>query len=334
MQSSKDSEKKNTQDPFKVPFPLGEIVYQTNTTDPLLLDLNSNSAFIDFVNSVQEAVFNGTRRAKSSKAFSRLYEHNYIDADNNLQIKKYMFYGQSMRPEKLAEQDQSKPKTAPDAEFDALIREAAEYNLLIFTVQDQFHADEVYVAASALFLGSKVPKMKVYLVGLAVFMLVALAVLTLLLVRFIVVNPIEQLTSQISSANISQENRDKFISDILQRAEKKQRRLQKLVREMVELEQAKTRCGCFQRVRLSRQRRGLNELALQIDEVEQLRIMYSQFFRYNSAIQAELELHRNFKRKDIGKVLKKKMYADDGQFGLKEQKMVETMLQSKQAMMY
>jgi hypothetical protein len=176
--------------------------------------------------------------------------------------------------------------------------------------------------------------MKVYLVGLAVFMLVALAVLTLLLVRFIVVNPIEQLTSQISSANISQENRDKFISDILQRAEKKQRRLQKLVRDMVELEQAKTRCGCFRRIRLSRQRRGLNELALQIDEVEQLRIMYSQFFRYNSAIQAELELHRNFKREDIGKVLKKKMYADDGQLGLKEQKMVETMLQSKQAMMY
>ena len=69
---------------------------------------------------------------------------------------------------------------------------------------------------------------------------------------------------------------------------------------------------------MSRQRRGLNELAMQIDEVEQLRIMYSQFFRYNSAIQAELELHRNFKREDIGKVLKKKMYVDDGQFGLKE----------------
>lgn len=57
--------------------------------------------------------------------------------------------------------------------------------------------------------------MKIYLVGLAVFMLIALAVLTLMLVRFIVVNPIEQLTRQITSAKISQENRDKFISDIL-----------------------------------------------------------------------------------------------------------------------
>ena len=147
-----------------------------------------------------------------------------------------MFYGQSMRPEEVAGWDPAKPETAQNIKFNAVIRNAAQYNLLIFTVQDLFHADEVYVRASALFLGSKVPKMKVYLVGLAVFMLVALAVLTLLLVRFIVVNPIEQLTSQISSAKISQENRDKFISDILHRAEQKQQRLQKLVRDMVELE--------------------------------------------------------------------------------------------------
>lgn len=77
-------------------------------------------------------------------------------------------------------------------------------------------------------------------------------------------------------------------------------------------------------------------MAMQIDEVEQLRIMYSQFFRYNSAIQAELELHRNFTQEDIGKVLKKKMCmrTSDGKFGLREQKMVETMMQSKLAMVY
>lgn len=298
--------------------------------------MNTNPAYIDFVNSVQEAVFNGTRQQRGGTSFSRLYEHQYKDTNNQLQTKKYMFYGQSMRPESVPGWDYAKASGDQNVEFNAAIRHAAEYNLLVFTVQDVFHAEEVYVRASALFLGSKVPKMKIYLVGLAVFMLVALAVLTLLLVKFIVVDPIEQLTNQISSGTISQDNREKFISDILHRAEKKQRRLQKLVRDIVELEQGKAACNCLQKIRLQRHRRDLDELAIQVDEVEQLRIMYSQFFRYNSAIQAELELHRNFKRKDIGKVLKRKLLLEghEKEFGLKEQKMVGSILQSKLAMMY
>lgn len=69
--------------------------------------------------------------------------------------------------------------------------------------------------------------------------------LTLLLVKVIVVNPIEQLTSHISSGTISQDHREKFISDILRHAEKKQRRLGKLVRDIGDLEHAKSGCNCL-----------------------------------------------------------------------------------------
>ena len=50
----------------------------------------------------------------------------------------------------------------------------------------------------------------------------------------------------------------------------------------------------------------LNEMTMKIDEVEQLRIMYSQFFSHNSAIQEELELHRNGHRDGIDKLLRRR----------------------------
>lgn len=65
--------------------------------------------------------------------------------------------------------------------------------------------------------------------------------------------------------------------------------------------------------------------------------MYSQFFRHNSAIQAELDLHRNYKSADnIGRALHRNLHLEGSakQFGLKEQKMVESILQPKLAMMY
>lgn len=135
------------EDPYRLPFPLGEIVYESNTTDPVLKGLNTNPVFIDFVNSVQEALYNGSREDSGGAAFTRSFEHQYRDDNDTIRTKKYMFYGQSLRPEAASSQDSA---------FNSAIRSAAEYNLLIFTIQDVFHADEVFVRASALFLGSKV----------------------------------------------------------------------------------------------------------------------------------------------------------------------------------
>ena len=66
--------------------------------------------------------------------------------------------------------------------------------MLIFFVRDVYHSEEVFVEGSALFLNTKIPEIKVYSIGLAVFMLIALSIFTLLLVKFIVVDPVEQLT--------------------------------------------------------------------------------------------------------------------------------------------
>ena len=67
-------------------------------------------------------------------------------------------------------------------------------------------------------------------------MLIALSIFTLLLVKFIVVDPVEQLTMHINSSEISEDNRDKFINDILRRAEKKQKVLSKLYSSKSDLE--------------------------------------------------------------------------------------------------
>ena len=75
---------------------------------------------------------------------------------------------------------------------------------------------------------------------------------------------------------------------------------------------------------------------MQVDEVEQLRIMYSQFFKYNTAIQAELELHRNLNQRDISRLLKKSLYLtkDKETLGYREQKIVESMCEQKLASFY
>ena len=100
--------------------------------------------------------------------------------------------------------------------------------MLVFFVRDVYHSELAFVEASALFLSTKIPEIKVYSIGLAVFMLVALSIFTLLLVKLIVVDPVEQLTNQINSSEISEDNREKFIDEILRRAEKKQMVLTKL----------------------------------------------------------------------------------------------------------
>lgn len=222
-------------------YPLGEIVFESNATDDNLLDLNSNPAYIEFVNSVQEAVFNGSRAAGAHRAYSRLYDHHFTDANGTKRIKKYKFYGQAINAEASIQESELEGRPPKD------------YNLVVFIVRDVYHSEQVFIEASSLFLSSKIPEIKVYSVGLAIFMLIALSIFTLLLIKFIVVDPIEQLTKQINSSEISEDNREKFITDILHRAEKKQRVLSKLYRNITDLEQRRQRCcNCFTRLRLRR----------------------------------------------------------------------------------
>ena len=57
--------------------------------------------------------------------------------------------------------------------------------------------------------------------------------------------------------------------------------------------------------------------------------MYSQFFKYNTAIQAELELHRNLNSNDISRLLKKSLHMtrDKETLGYREQKIVESLFE-------
>ena len=47
-------------DLFKVPFPLGEILYEKNEVDPNLHNINTVPEYINFVNEIQQTLFNGT----------------------------------------------------------------------------------------------------------------------------------------------------------------------------------------------------------------------------------------------------------------------------------
>ncbi len=136
------------------------------------------------------------------------------------------------------------------------------------------------------------------------------------------------------------------------RAEKKRKRLTQLVAQRqrlgpsgrnqgpdgVDLERGepvrrKSSSCCCHPVDRYRQRKiagTLNELTMDIDEVEQLRIMYSQFFSHNSAVQEELELHRNGHRDEIDKLLRRRYEEARQGPGQKEPKLAG----SKLAMMY
>ena len=89
-------------------------------------------------------------------------------------------------------------------------------------------------------------------------------------------------------------------------------------------------------MRINRLESQKAELTMQVNEVEQLRIMYSQFFKYNTAIQAELELHRNLNQRDISRLLKKSLYLtkDKETLGYREQKIVESLFEQKLASFY
>ena len=68
---------------------------------------------------------------------------------------------------------------------------------------------------------------------------------------------------------------------------------------------------------------------MEINEIDQLQIMYSQFFRHNSAIQKELGMYRTYNQSEVKKLLRKRIIEDDEVFSLKEQKMIEQLVQSK-----
>lgn len=98
--------------------------------------------------------------------------------------------------------------------------------------------------------------------------------------------------------------------------------------------QKKKQYGCCERMRRWWRERKLRKMMTEIDEVEQLRILYSQFFRYNAAIQAELGMHRNFNQREIKRLLKKRIISEAEDFNVKEQKLMEQLVQSKIAMMH
>ena len=81
------------------------------------------------MNSVQEAVFNGSRAVNGNGTYSRLYEHEYTDSNGTTFRKKYKFYGQAINAEGLVE--------------DSLMegRPHNDYNLVVFIVRDVYHSE-------------------------------------------------------------------------------------------------------------------------------------------------------------------------------------------------
>ena len=152
------------------------------------------------MNSVQEAVFNGTQKEKArsgtgpslKKIYSKLYKHSYEGEDGIPTTRTYRFFAQARSSEEVI--GWNKPDKS-NIQFDAANRRPGDYNLLLFTVEDVRHSEKAYVQATALFIGEKVPVMKYTLVGIAVTTLVALTLTTLSIVKVIVVLPVEHLSN-------------------------------------------------------------------------------------------------------------------------------------------
>lgn len=68
---------------FDLPFPLGEIIYEKNYNYSYLSQLNMIKNYIDFVNEVQQATFNGTREnSKNYQVYSREYTMLFDNKSN------------------------------------------------------------------------------------------------------------------------------------------------------------------------------------------------------------------------------------------------------------
>ena len=88
-----------------MPFPMGEIVFEKyvrndqGEIDDHLEKINTIPEYIQFVNEVQEAVFNGTREEDGpERIYTRTYEVK--DASGDI-VRRYRFHGQSLHPENI-----------------------------------------------------------------------------------------------------------------------------------------------------------------------------------------------------------------------------------------
>jgi predicted PurR-regulated permease PerM len=134
-------------------------------------------------------------------------------------------------------------------------------NMLVFIIEDVAISQDIYSDALAYFVNLEVENFEFRIMGLSVGIIVYLVVFVLVLIRLSVVGPITELTDQIMNPKKS-DKMEKFVQDI-------QRRV----------------------------KRNSLKNSERIDEVEQLRILFSQFFSQTKSIQNKLELQQSLTNK-------------------------------------
>ena len=214
-------------------------------------------------------------------------------------------------------------------------RPFSEYNLLIIAVEDITAIDHFYAGAIRLFLGVSSQISQILTLMITSLLLIVSIITMLIIIKYYIVTPIGYLTSKIQNNDGNIEGVEKFLKEIERKAQSKQNYISYIMKqeigtarnvsphEFVREERGPRSSrsklspfNCWANCRRAWRKRKIRRMLSEINEIEQLQILYSQFFRHNSAIQKELGMYRTYEQKEIQKLLKKRIIEDDQDFNI------------------
>ena len=138
-------------------------------------------------------------------------------------------------------------------------------------IEDVGLSDQIYSMSTAYFLQIRVQLLKFGMIGICLFLMFLLVNGNLILIYFIIVRPIKQLTQQINNPHRNKDF-DLGIKNLTVRAYNKKEMLKYLNYKVDFHTKDQTYCSSCKRKFFKYQR---DRLKYRVDEVEQLRLLYS-----------------------------------------------------------
>ena len=179
--------------------------------------------------------------------------------------KKYRLHGKPARTENVTKGEN----------VDFATRKTANQNMLVFMVQEIKFSDRVYIEAADSYLGEKTELFKYSIAAISSLLLLTVLIISFTLVKFQVVAPIERITRFIMKPDKQdKEVLDLFIDEILRKAERKQRRIDEIVRKQLDIRYERGKRQRFQPLD-EKDKAELEYLTSEINEIEQLNVIYS-----------------------------------------------------------
>ena len=161
-------------------------MFEVNDRDKLLSDINFQKEYINFVNRMQEVVFNGEFLPNG------VLQKNYTHVLESGEKKDYRFFAQSFQTEKEIWRTLTTGSELSEDELSRFTysRMPKRQNMLLFLIEDVAISEDIYSDSVALFANIEVSKFQYVLIGMSAAIILYLVLFVLVLIMLQVVVPI------------------------------------------------------------------------------------------------------------------------------------------------